>query len=62
MSGSLNKAASFEGRKSPFVYDYVIGPRWPEIRDNGCKTFTLEYTFETAKASLPRNVQRTCLF
>src|SRR5215207_9919517 len=39
------KSVMTEGRKSPIFYDEVIGFGL-QVRDNGRKTFTLDYTFE----------------
>lgn len=40
------KAAWANGRKSPIFYDGEVIGFGLQVRDNGRKTFTLDYTFE----------------
>ena len=40
------KAACSDGRKSPIFYDEEVIGFGLQVRDNGRKTFTLDYTFE----------------
>jgi hypothetical protein len=40
------KAATTEGRKSPILYDDAVIGFGFQVRDDGRKTLTLDYTFE----------------
>jgi len=40
------KAATTEGRRSPIFYDDEVIGFGLQVRDNGRKTFTLDYTVE----------------
>ena len=55
MAGRVNlteryaKAARADGRKSPIFYDDEVIGFGLQVRDNGRKTFTLDYAFEARR-------------